>query len=115
PFRPETFAIVGVGVAYATALIVERNYLTRMVPLIRLAYGQFGPHSLSLLFNPYLILGLVIFAFLAAHGRFLRSQSAPIAAALFVAGIGSAVGYFVQFKGWPYHTIPLLGCGSLAL
>jgi hypothetical protein len=115
PFRPETMAVVGVGVAYATALILERDYLTRMVPLIRLAYGPFGPRSLSLLFNPYLILGLGIFAFLAAHARLMRGQSATIAAALFVAGIGFAAGYFIQFKGWHYHTIPLLGCASLAL
>jgi hypothetical protein len=86
-----------------------------MVPLVRLAYGQFGPRSLSILFNPYLILGLGIFAFLAAHARLLSGRSAPFAAALFIAGIGFAAGYFIQFKGWPYHTIPLLGCGSLAL
>jgi len=113
--RPETIAIAVVGLAYAAALIVERDYLSRMVPLIRLAYGQFGPHSLRLLFNPHLILGLCIFAFLGAHFRLMRGRSAPIAAALFVAGVGFAASYFIQFKGWHYHAIPLLGCGSLAL
>src|SRR5260221_1328516 len=56
PFRPETLALAAVGVAYAAALLVERNYLTRMVPLVRLAYGQFGPRSIGFLFNPYLVI-----------------------------------------------------------
>ncbi|MEA3078626.1 MAG: hypothetical protein QOF05_34 [Sphingomonadales bacterium] len=115
PFRPETLAIAGVGAAYAAALLVERDFLTRMVPLVRLAYGQFGPRSFSQLLNPYVIVGLGIFAFLAAHARILRGRAAPLATALFVAGLAFAATYFIQFKGWPYHTIPLLGCGSLAL
>ena len=115
PLRPETLAIATVGAAYATALLVERNYLTRMVPLVRLAYGQFGPRSMRFLFNPYLVIGAGLFAFTAAHAKILFSRTSSTAAALFVAGLAFAATYFIQFKGWPYHTIPMLGCISLAL
>ena len=115
PVRPETLAIAGIGAAYAAALWIERDYLTRMVPLVRLAYGQFGPRSIRFLFNPYLVIGAGLFAFTAAHARLLFSRSSSTAAALFVAGLAFAATYFVQFKGWPYHTIPLIGCASLAL
>src|SRR5205085_4717459 len=108
PLRPETLAIAAVGLGYATALLVERNYLTRMVPLVRLAYGQFGPRSIRFLFNPYLVIGAGLFAFTVAHTKRLFNRSSSIAAALFVAGLAFAATYFIQFKGWPYHTIPLL-------
>ncbi|MFL6850388.1 MAG: hypothetical protein ACJ8EH_05970, partial [Sphingomicrobium sp.] len=45
--RPETIAIVTVGVAYASALfLLEPDFLTTIVPLIRLAYGVFGAPSI---------------------------------------------------------------------
>lgn len=115
PFRPETFALAAVGVGYAAALVIEHDYLTRMVPLIRLAYGDFGPRSIRYLFGPYALVGTAVFALVAAHARLLVGRKAPLAAGLFVAGVGFVISYFIQFKGWPYHTIPLLGCGSLAL
>jgi hypothetical protein len=108
-------AVASVGSAYAAALLIERNYLTRMVPLVRLAYGEFGPRSMPFLFNPYLVIGAGLFAFTAAHAKLLFSRSSSTAAALYIAGLAFAATYFIQFKGWPYHTIPLLGCASLAL
>src|SRR5438309_9306535 len=65
PLRLETLAMVGVGAAYAAALLVEQNYLIRIVPLVRLAYGQFGPHSVRFLFNPYVVVAGMIIAFTA--------------------------------------------------
>lgn len=115
PLRPETLAIAGVGVAYAAALLIERDYLTRMVPLVRLAYGKFGPQSIGLLFNPYAVLTGGLLTFTAAHGLLLLKRSSSTAAALFIAGVAFAASFVIQFKGWPYHAIPMLGCASLAL
>ena len=115
PLRPETLAVAGVGAAYAAALIIEHDYLTRIVPLVRLAYGQFGPHSMRFLFNPYLVIGAGLLVFTAAHARILLSRSSSVAAALFVTALAFGASYFIQFKGWPYHTLPLLGCASLSL
>src|SRR5260221_5815281 len=56
PLRPETLGMAGVGAGYGAALLVEHDYLTRMVPLVRLAYRQFGPpRSIISLFNPYAV------------------------------------------------------------
>ena len=116
PLRPETVAMVATGLTYAAALVwVERDFLTRILPLIQTAYGVFGAPSLRYMFGPFAILGLVILTFLAAHARLFRNRSAPFAEALFVAACTFAAVYFIQFKGWPYHAIPLIGCGSLAL
>jgi hypothetical protein len=86
-----------------------------MVPLVRLAYGAFGPRAVHFLFNPYLAIAAGLLVFTAAHARLLISRSASVSAALFVAALAFGATYFVQFKGWPYHTIPMLGCASLAL
>ena len=114
--RPETVAIVGAGLGYAAALIAfERDFLTTIVPLIGLAYGVFGAPSLSYMFGPFAILGLTILAFALAHAKLLAARRAPLAEALLVASLAFAAIYFIQFKGWPYHAIPLIGCASLAL
>ena len=112
--RPETIALVAVGAAYLAALLLlERDFLTDIVPLIRLAYGLFGAPSLRYLFGPSAIVGLVILFFLISHPRQLAR--APFACALAIAALGFAFAYFIQFKGWPYHAIPLIGCASLGV
>jgi hypothetical protein len=116
PVRVETVAILSVGIAYAASLaFFETDFITRIVPLIRLAYGVFGAPSLGAMLKPFAIIGLLIFGFVIAHARHLADRKAPFAEALTVASLAFAVVYFVQFKGWPYHAIPLIGCTSLAL
>jgi hypothetical protein len=113
-FRPETAAVAIVGLFYLAAVVAfEQDYLTNIVPLVRLAYGLFGPPTALYLFGPLAVLGLVTICFLGAHHRLVGR--APLAAALSISAIGFTAAYFVQFKGWPYHAIPLVGCASLAL
>ena len=112
--RPETIAVAAIGMLYAFAILVfAPGYLTNMLPLIRLAYGIVGAPSLGQVFGLFALLGLGIFAFVAAHWRLLAK--APFASALLVAAAGFAAAYFIQSKGWLYHAIPLVGCASLAL
>ena len=114
PVRAETVAIVSVGVAYATALVLlEPDFLSRTVPLIRLAYGVFGAPSLRFMFGPLALVGFVMLALAATQHR--QFAKAPFASALLVAACGFVLTYFIQSKGWPYHSIPMLGCVSLAL
>ena len=114
--RPETLAVAGVGVAYACAiLILARDFVTDVVPLVRLAYGQLGAPSLRYLFGPFAVAGLVILGMTAAHAGQLRKDDPSLARALLVASAAFAAVYFIQSKGWIYHAIPMLGCASLAL
>ena len=116
PIRPETTAIVSVGAAYTAAIILlERDFLTNIVPLLRLAYGVFGPPSLRYLFGPFALAGLLILGVVVGNARLLTHKKAPFAEALLVAATAFSAVYFIQFKGWLYHAIPLLGFASLAL
>jgi hypothetical protein len=113
--RPETVAIVAIGVLYVTAVLLwAPNFLTDIVPLVGLSYGMLGAPSMILLLGPPVLVGLALLGVLAAHWRTLRDE-APVASALFVAALGFAAIYFIQAKGWIYHSIPLLGCASLAI
>ena len=61
------------GATYAAAVVIfERDFLTTIVPLIRLAYGAFGAPSLRYMFGPFAVLGLATFVLVGAQWRFLR-------------------------------------------
>ena len=114
--RPETLAIAAAGVLYVVAVLLwARDFLTHIVPLVRLSYGLLGAPSLLHLFGPFAVAGLVLLCVVAAHANVLRRGQTPLASALFVAALGFAAVYFIQSKGWIYHSIPLLGCASLAI
>lgn len=116
PIRPETVTVGIVGLVYAMgAVLFERDYFTNVVPLVRLAYGEFGAPSLRYLLGPYALVGFALLVFAAAHSRSRAFRNSPLASAMLVSAAGFAAAYVIQFKGWPYHTIPLVGCASLAL
>ena len=116
PFRPEIIAIATVGAAYAVALaLLEPDYLFRIVPLIRLAYGVFGATSARYMFGAFAVVGLLLLGALLTQSRTLVTGDAPFAGALTIASLAFAAIYFIQFKGWLYHSIPLIGCASIGL
>ena len=114
--RPETLGIVAVGVAYGGAILLfAGDYLTKMLPLVRLAYGLTGVSGPHHLFGPFGILGLMILIFTATQGFWTKSAKTPLTTALLISAFAFAGVYFLQAKGWPYHALPLIGCSSLAL
>ena len=117
PVRPETLAVAVVGAAYAGAMLLfEPDFLTRIVPLLGLAYGAFGAPSAAYLFGPFALVGTLLVAVLALHARHLATgREAPLASALAVSAFGFAAAYFIQFKGWTYHAIPMTGFSSMAI
>ena len=112
-FRAETLALTAVGMLYAGAIVAERDYLEFIVPLVGQAYGSFSAPSLGYLFGPFAVVAFAILAILVVYASALKHS--PLASALVTAAFGFVIAYFVQFKGWTYHAIPVLGCGSLAL
>ena len=114
--RPEMLALLCVGAAYGTAILVfERDFLVRVLPIIWLAYSDFGTSSALDLFGPFALAGIAMVAMLGTQAQLLVSRSAPFASAMSVAALSFAAIYFIEFKGWPYHAIPLVGCASIAL
>jgi len=114
--RPETVTLVAAGISYAASiLLIEPDFMRRIVPLIRLAYGVFGAPGIQYMFGPFAIVGLLLLGALGLRARVVAGRNTPIASAMSVSAIAFALVYFIQFKGWPYHAIPLIGCGSISL
>ena len=114
--RPELAALALVGMFYAGAILFwARDFLTTILPMIRLAYGSTGAPSFAELFQPVIVLGLAMGALTAAYQRLLRDRQSDFVQALMIAAAGFAVAYFIQRKGWTYHAIPFVGCSAIAL
>ena len=115
-FRPELVTMVTVGIAYTVAMLLyARDYFTIALPLIRLAYGATGAVQLIQTLQPAALIALLIVFFIIGHSRKHVLQRSPLGTALLISAIGFGAAYFIQHKGWLYHSIPFLGCASLAL
>jgi hypothetical protein len=116
PVRPETAAIVGVGLAYAAAvLLLEPDFIRKTIPMVQLAYGVTGALGVRFLLGPYAITALFTAGVALAHGRLLSKGAAPLSSVLLAGAFAFTIVYFIQSKGWLYQAIPMLGFGSLAL
>jgi len=116
PLRAETVALVAVGLLYAVAVFVFADeYLTRALPLVRLAYGVTGAPFISALLSPMLLAAAAAAGLAATRPRFFRADAPGLPAALLMASLGFGIAYFIQSKGWTYHAIPMVGCACLAL
>ena len=87
PVRPETMAILAVGLAYASAVILwARGFLDTIVPLARLSYGVTGASRFVDLFQPGVAFALATLVLVGSNWRWLRHKAAAESAALFVRG-----------------------------
>lgn len=114
--RPEWAGLLATGLLYAAALLIATpDYLTHIVPDLRLAYGAATPRTLvqMIQLTQYLwalaLLLLLPALLLAGRGR------APLATALLIAAAAFGAAWLIQHKGWPYHAIATTGCLALAL
>lgn len=114
PFRPETVALAAVGLGYGAAILIATpDYLTTMVPRLRLAYGGAGL-SLREMIAPAQLVWLFVAAAILPQVRALGAGRAPLSAAALIAATGFAAAWLIQHKGWPYQSIPATGLLAFA-
>jgi len=114
--RPELAGLIAVGALYAAALLIAApDYLTRVVPDLRLAYGAAAPRTLMQMIQlTQYLWGLALLLLLPTLLPLKRGR-APLATALLLAAAGFGAAWLIQHKGWPYHAIATTGCLGLAL
>lgn len=114
--RPELIGLVVVGALYAIAvLIAAPDFLTHVVPEVRLAYGAATPRTLiEMIQLPQYLWGLALLLIVPSLPSIGRGR-APLATALLIAATGFGAAWLIQHKGWPYHAIATTGCIALAL
>jgi hypothetical protein len=105
--RPETIVLAAFATIYAVAVpVFELDYLTKMLPLVREAYDQFGGFSLAALL---LTITPFVVALIARPGR------DALSGALLVTSLTFYLIYVAQLKGFFYQVIPATGMLVLAL
>lgn len=110
PIRPETVAMALVAAAYGAAVMIwTPAYLTDMVPLLAMAYGEFRPPILAVILTWMVPAALLGFVYAMQSWREFPDYSA--AAAIMALAFGIA--YLAQAKGWSYHAIPVFGALAL--
>lgn len=119
PWRPELIVLAGLAVAYAALVqAFTPEFLSIMVPMVRTAYYAFDPSLFFVLVKPYVLFWAVAGLFLVLTRDEPLTETTPTTAALFpamlVVATGFALAYFVQRKGWDYHSIPATGAMAIA-
>jgi hypothetical protein len=114
PLRAETLALAAVGLGYGAAILVATpEYLTEMVPRLRLAYGALAPSLRQMILPAQLVWAFTLVA-IAPQLRLFRAGRAPLSTALLIAALGFGIAWLIQHKGWPYQSIPTTGLVALA-
>jgi hypothetical protein len=106
------FAVLG---AYGAMIaVVFPEFLSEIVPLVRAVYLPFHRSPSEMLISqpavPIWILTLGAIALLRRSERY-----DCIYGILLAASIGFAGSFFVQGKGWPYHSYPMIALALIAL
>lgn len=106
------FAVVA---AYGAAIVLAfPQFLSETVPLLRTVYLPIRRSLLDLIIGlppiPIWTAALVALVLLRRSERYDRLYGILLAAS-----VGFAGSYFVQGKGWPYHSYPLVALGLIAL
>jgi putative flippase GtrA len=114
-FRPETFILVLCAVLYFSAIMVfTPEFVSQMVPMIRLAYGGYeNPLIFQLLGWHQIIIYILLVTIWLERDRF--NFRTPNVASYLVASGGFYLAYFAQQKGWQYHAIPVAALLFVAL
>lgn len=104
-FAPANLALAALCVGYAVLVVLAfPDYLGAVVPMARLTYFAYGLPPVVVLSQPTLLVAIPLIVI----GLRTGGATASLAGAL----AGAVVCYLIQFKGWPYHQIPI---GGLAL
>ncbi len=114
PFRPETIALIVLAMIYIGVMVtVTPAYFSTMLEINRVAYATIVSATLSDMFRPiqaYWLIGLLII--IVEFGALRRS---PLAAAMAVMTLGFCIAWLIQYRGFPYHSIPVSGCLVMTL
>lgn len=114
--RPETAALLVLALAYGLAVIaLTPAFFTDNVPMVRTAYHGFESSWDMILLRPWVVIWAFMVAFFLTFGGTFGKKANPLVSTLLIVAIGYGLAYFLQRKGWLYHSVPVTGAAALAL
>lgn len=114
--RPEIGILVMCALVYGISIILfAPEFISRMIPMITAAYhGYEVPFSVQMR-SPIPKAWLAILICMLLYRNIFSKNAEPFTAALLLTATGFASAFFIQHKGWLYHTIPVTGALLLML
>lgn len=107
PVRPELIILALCAVAYAAAVLVfAPEFITQIVPMLELAYHGYDKPFLFQVLRSFVLIWVVALPALAISAWFTRSA---LQTAAVLTAVGFVAAYFIQGKGFPYHSLPATG------
>ncbi|PJG47764.1 hypothetical protein CAF53_05545 [Sphingobium sp. LB126] len=114
--RPEVLVLVIGALIYGLAIIAfAPAFFTESVPMVRAAYHGYESSWKMMFLRPWFLVWAFMTAFFLTFGGALGKKANPLVSTLLIVVVGFALAYFLQRKGWLYHSIPVTGAFALAL
>ena len=115
-FRPETLTLAVAALAYGVAaFLFAPAFFSQAVPMSRIAYHGFESSWEMMLVRPWIVIWTFITAFFLTFSGAFGRKANPFVSTLLLVAIGFGLAYFLQRKGWMYHSIPITGAMAMAL
>ena len=112
-FVPENFIAAALVALYALGVVVLSRFLSDIAPMVRDIYILVGASPVEMLKTPaVLIWAALMFASLVLK-RPGRVDSMLLL--LLATSTGFMLAFFLQRKGWPYHSYPMIAFAMLGL
>lgn len=104
--RPELAVLASCAIAYVLAvLIFAPDFVRTIVPMVRLAYYGYNVSLVAQFFRIVIPLSLLAGTGLVLYG----GPRTALGKAAFITALTFLACYFLQQKGWRYHSLPALG------
>lgn len=114
--RPEVVALAILALIYGLAVLAfAPDFFTQAVPMVQTAYHGYESSWTMMLARPWVVIWACISLFFLIFGGAFGRKANPLVTALLIVAIGFAFAYFLQRKGWLYHSISVTGAVALAL
>ena len=114
--RPETVALAVLALAYGGAVVAfAPAFFTDNLPMVRAAYHGFESSWDRVLLRPWIVIWTFIAAFFLTFGGAFGKKAHPLVSTMLLVALGYGFSYFMQRKGWLYHSVPVTGAAALAL
>jgi hypothetical protein len=113
-FAPENFIAAAIVAIYGVCVVVfYPEFFSFIAPLVRDVYIRVGASPLEMLKTPALLIWLALmFAGLIAKRREAIDSAVLL---LLMTSFGFTLAFFLQRKGWPYHSYPMIAVAMLGL
>jgi len=114
--RPEVCVLAASALIYGLAVFAfAPGFFSHSVPMVHTAYHGYESSWKMMFLRPWFVIWAFATAFFLTFGGAFGRKASPLVSTVLIVAAGFAFAYFLQRKGWLYHSVPVTGAFALAL